>query len=66
VLFLPSLFCMNEEFGSESSTVRPGGRRSDSKKEWPPRRDVDVPCKREVAPEPTTNVLLSKSRGSPM
>jgi hypothetical protein len=66
VLTLIFISCVDREFGSESSKVRPGGNRSDSKKEWLPRREVDVPCSREVAPEPTTNVLLSKSRGSPM
>jgi hypothetical protein len=61
-----TLCCEVVEAGSESSIVLLFGRRSASKKEWPPRRDVDVPWRRDVAPEPTTNVLLSKSWGSPM
>lgn len=53
-------------WGKRSSIVRDGGRRSDSKNEWPPRRDVEVPWRREVAPWPIMKVLLGKSRGSPM
>jgi hypothetical protein len=66
LVFLSTPSCGDCEFGVESSIVLEGGRRSASKKEWPPRREVDVPWRREAAPEPTTNVLLSKSRGSPM
>lgn len=53
-------------FGSESSIVRSSGSRSDSKKEWLPRRVGDAPdFKRAVDPWPTIKVDVGKSRGSP-
>ncbi len=66
LLVLLSISCGDGEYGSGNSIVLAAGRRSASKKEWPPRREVEVPCRTEVAPEPITNLLLSKSRGSPM
>lgn len=43
LIFLSTASCDDCESRDESSIVLDGGRRSASKKEWPPRRDVDDP-----------------------